>query len=157
MGAEPAAPGVMQRPPRPPDQHILGGGAWQRLLTLAVVVTVASLGAGLTAQALNLPWQSVLFLAVLAAQLGVVLGLRARLLTQENIFLPLSVLASALLAAVALYLPFLNSVLVTEPLSWAGVGIALTCAPEGFLAARFVRTAFRPADPTGRGGSSGLR
>ncbi|MFC9590533.1 hypothetical protein ACFTUC_12240 [Streptomyces sp. NPDC056944] len=29
MGAEPASPGAMHRSPRPLDQHILGGGAWQ--------------------------------------------------------------------------------------------------------------------------------
>ncbi|HEY9368196.1 cation-translocating P-type ATPase [Streptomyces sp.] len=157
MGAEPASPGAMHRPPRPPDQHILGGGAWQRLLILAAVVTAASLGAGLAAQALDLAWQSVLFLALLAAQLGVVLGLRTRLLTKENPFLPLSVLASALLAAAALYVPFLGSVLETEPLGWAGAGIALACAPAGFVAARVLRTAFHPASPTGTGASSGLR
>ncbi|MEK9523341.1 hypothetical protein EAO70_16660 [Streptomyces sp. adm13(2018)] len=38
-------------------------------------VPAASLGAGLAARALDLPWQRVLFLALLAAQLGVVLGL----------------------------------------------------------------------------------
>ncbi|WP_051820833.1 cation-translocating P-type ATPase [Streptomyces flavochromogenes] len=157
MGAEPASPGAMHRPPRPPDQHILGGGAWQRLLLLAAVVTAASLGAGLAAQGLDLAWQSVLFLALLAAQLGVALGLRTRLLTKENPFLPLSVLASALLAAAALYVPFLNSILETEPLGWAGAGIALACAPAGFVAARVVRTAFHPGGPTGTGGSSGLR
>ncbi|MFJ5708266.1 cation-translocating P-type ATPase [Streptomyces sp. NPDC093105] len=149
MGAEPAAPGVMRRPPRPPDQHILGGGAWQRLLLLAVVVTTATLGAGLAARALGLPWQSVLFLALLAAQLGVVMGLRARLLTRQNLFLPLAVLASGFLAAAALYVPFLSSVLETEPLGWAGIGIAAACAPAGFLAARLVRTAFRGPSPAG--------
>ncbi|MFF1511219.1 cation-translocating P-type ATPase [Streptomyces sp. NPDC058326] len=156
MGAEPAAPGTMRRPPRPPDQHILGGGAWQRLLLLAVVVTAATLGAGLAARALDMPWQSVLFLALLAAQLGVVLGLRARLLTRENPFLPLSVLVSALLAAAALYVPFLSSVLETEPLGWAGIGLAAGCAPAGFLAARLVRTAFRRTSPAGTVGTSGL-
>lgn len=157
MGTEPASPGAMCRPPRPPDQHILGGGSWQRLLLLAAVVTASSLSAGLAAQELDLAWQSVLFLALLAAQLGVALGLRTRLLTSENLFLPLSVLASALLAGAALYVPFLGSVLETEPLGWEGVGIALTCAPVSFLAARTVRTAFHPRDSTGTGGSSGLR
>lgn len=157
MGAEPASPGTMRRPPRPPDQHILGGGAWQRLLLLAAVVTTATLGAGLAARALDLPWQSVLFLALLAAQLGVVLGLRARLLTRENPFLPLSVLASALLAVAALYVPFLRTVLETEPLGWAGIALAAVCAPAGFLAARLVRTAFRRTSPAGTLGASGLR
>ncbi|MGY3334136.1 Ca2+-transporting ATPase [Streptomyces filamentosus] len=157
MGAEPAVPGTMRRPPRPPDQHILGGGAWQRLLVLAAVVTAASLGAGLAAQALGLDWQSVLFLALLAAQLGAVLGLRARLFTRKNPFLPVSVLASALLALAALYVPLLRTALATDPLGGAGLALAAACAPAGFLAARVVRTAFGPSSPAGTEERSGLR
>ncbi|GGR36639.1 cation-translocating P-type ATPase [Streptomyces roseolus] len=156
MGAEPASPGTMRRPPRPSDQHILGGGAWQRLLVLAAVVTAASLGAGLAARSLGLAWQSVLFLALLAAQLGVVLGLRSRPLTRKNPFLPLSVLTSALLALAALYVPFLRTALDTDPLGGAGLGLAAACAPAGFLAARAVRTAFRGTGSTGTTGPAGL-
>jgi Ca2+-transporting ATPase len=155
MGAEPAAPGTMRRPPRPPSQHILGGGAWQRLLLLGVLVTAASLGAALAARGLGLAWQSVLFTALLAAQLGVVLGLRARLLTRQNPFLPLAVLASALLGAAALYVPFLRSVLETEALGAAGLGLAALGAPVGFLAARLLRTAFRPSGPEAAGAPEG--
>ncbi|MFJ1566491.1 cation-translocating P-type ATPase [Streptomyces erythrochromogenes] len=143
MGAEPVDPEAMHRPPRPPGQHILGAGAWQRLVVLAAVVTAACLAAGTVARAWDLPWQSVLFLSLLAAQLGVVLGLRTRLLTRENLFLPLSVLASALLGAAALYLPPLQSVLETEPLGWQGLALASAALVSGFAAARLARHAFR--------------
>lgn len=156
MGAEPASPGTMRRPARPPDQHILGGGAWQRLLVLAAVVTAVSLGAGLAARAFGLAWQSVLFLALLAAQLGVAVGLRSQPLTRKNPFLPLSVLTSALLALAALYVPFLRTALDTDPLGGAGLGLAAACAPAGFLAARAVRTAFRGTGSTGTTGPAGL-
>ncbi|WP_330300680.1 cation-translocating P-type ATPase [Streptomyces sp. NBC_00503] len=142
MGAEPVAPGAMHRPPRPAGQQILGDGAWQRLLLLAAVVTTSSLGAGVVALHWGLPWQSVLFLALLAGQLGVVLGLRTRLLTRQNLFLPLSVLASILLAAAALYVPFLRAVLDTEPIGWTGKGLAAVAAITGFAAARYSRPAF---------------
>ncbi|WP_448699017.1 cation transporting ATPase C-terminal domain-containing protein, partial [Streptomyces avidinii] len=131
------------RPPRPPGQHILGAGAWQRLVVLAAVVTAACLTAGTVARAWDLPWQSVLFLSLLAAQLGVVLGLRTRLLTRENLFLPLSVLASALLGAAALYLAPLQSVLETAPLGWPGLALASAALVSGFAAARLARHAFR--------------
>ncbi|MFF4393041.1 cation-translocating P-type ATPase [Streptomyces sp. NPDC001552] len=143
MGAEPVAPEAMHRPPRPPGQHILGAGAWQRLVVLAAVVTGACLTAGTVARSWSLAWQSVLFLSLLAAQLGVVLGLRTRLLTRENLFLPLSVLASALLGAAALYLPPLQSVLETEPLGWPGIALASAALTSGFAAARLTRHAFR--------------
>ncbi|MFH8840611.1 hypothetical protein [Streptomyces sp. NPDC017868] len=41
-------------------------------------------------------------------------------------------------------------------LGWSGAGIALTCAPAGFLAACLVRTAFRPPCPAGTDRASGL-
>ncbi|WP_371645680.1 MULTISPECIES: cation-translocating P-type ATPase [unclassified Streptomyces] len=142
MGAEPVNPQAMHRPPRPPGQHILAAGVWQRLLVLAAAVTAFSLAAGLAARAMDLPWQSVLFLALLAAQLGVALGLRARLLTAQNLFLPASVAASALLAMAALYLPALQSLLATEPVGWSGAGLAVTAGLAALITARFLRGAF---------------
>ncbi|MFD6230318.1 cation-translocating P-type ATPase [Streptomyces sp. NPDC060232] len=143
MGAEPVSPGAMRRPPRPPGQHILAAGVWQRLLVLACAVTAVSLLAGAAARTLDLPWQSVLFLALLAAQLGVALGLRARLLTRANLFLPASVAGSALLAMAALYVPWLQSLLDTEPVGWTGVWLASAAALAAFAAARLLRGAFR--------------
>ncbi|MFF2659791.1 cation-translocating P-type ATPase [Kitasatospora sp. NPDC058032] len=139
MGAEPVSPGAMARPPRPPDQHILGSGVWQRVLWLGLVVAAASLGAALWARDGDRPWQSVLFLALLTAQLGVVLGLRERLLTRANLFLPLAVLASAGLAAAALYLPFLRDVLDTVPLTWSDLAAPALVGVVGFAAARLRR------------------
>ncbi|WP_443041440.1 cation-translocating P-type ATPase [Streptomyces sp. B21-083] len=136
MGAEPVSPGAMRRPPRPPGQHVLGDGLWQRMLFLAAVVTAGSLTAGLAARAMDLPWQSVLFLSLLAAQLGVVLGLRDRLLTRENLFLPAAVAVSAGLAAAALYVPFLRAVLSTVALDWTEIALAVAAGGLGYLAAR---------------------
>ncbi|MFI8363934.1 cation-translocating P-type ATPase [Streptomyces sp. NPDC085612] len=142
MGAEPVTPQAMRRPPRPPGQHILAAGVWQRLLVLAAVVTTFSLGAGIAARAMDQPWQSVLFLALLTAQLGVALGLRARLVTRQNLFLPASVAVSALLAVAALYVPVLRSLLDTEPVGWSGTGLATAAGLGAFIAARILRGAF---------------
>ncbi|MGW5342717.1 HAD-IC family P-type ATPase [Streptomyces sp. HUAS TT3] len=143
MGAEPVSPEAMRRPPRPPGQHILAAGVWQRLLVLASAVTAVSLAAGVAARAMYLPWQSVLFLALLGAQLGVALGLRARLLTRANLFLPASVAGSAVLAMAALHVPVLQSLLETEPVGWSGVWLASAAALAAFVAARLLRGAFR--------------
>ncbi|MFJ3175323.1 cation-translocating P-type ATPase [Streptomyces roseus] len=143
MGAEPVAPEAMRRPPRPPTQHILAAGVWQRLLLLAVTVTAATLLVGAAATAMDLPWQSVLFLALLAAQLGIALGLRTRLLTRSNLFLPASVAGSVVLALAALYVPFLQDLLDTEPVGWWGSLLALAAGLVAFLAARLLRGTFR--------------
>jgi Ca2+-transporting ATPase len=136
MGAEPVSPNAMRRPPRPPHQHVLGDGLWQRVLRLAAMVTAASLAAGLWMRHSGQPWQTTLFLALLVAQLGVVLGLRERLFTRENPFLPAAVLASVALGAAAVYLPFLQTVLKTSPPSWPGLTAVLAAGLAGFCAAR---------------------
>ncbi|WP_030270959.1 cation-translocating P-type ATPase [Streptomyces sp. NRRL B-24484] len=142
VGAEPVAARTMSRPPRPPHEHILGAGLWQGVLRLGVLVTALSLAAGVWSEDRGAAWQSVLFLTLLAAQLGVVLGLRERLFTRANPFLPLAVAASAVLGLAALYLPALQDVLGTEPVSWPGLGAAVAAGLVAFGAARF--------DPTTR-------
>ncbi|PBC75849.1 Ca2+-transporting ATPase [Streptomyces sp. TLI_235] len=149
-GAEPVSPHTMSRPPRPPHEHVLGAGLWQHVLMLGAVATAASLAAGIWAHETGRPWQSVLFVALLAAQLGVVLGLRDRLFTRENLFLPAAVLASAVLACAALYLPFLRTVLETEPLAWPDLVAAAMAAPVGFAAARLSTRSRRRAGRTTR-------
>ncbi|MFD8703415.1 cation-translocating P-type ATPase [Kitasatospora sp. NPDC059648] len=135
-GAEPLSASAMERPPRPPGQHILGAGVWQRVLLLGLVVAASALGAALRSHGSGRPWQSVLFIALLAAQLGVVLGLRERLVTRANPFLPVAVLASAALGAAALYVPFLRDVLDTVPLSWGDLAAPAVAGLVGFAAAR---------------------
>ncbi|HEX5568801.1 MAG TPA: HAD-IC family P-type ATPase [Streptomyces sp.] len=136
VGAEPVSAGAMHRPPRPPEQHVLGDGLWRRVLRLAALLTAASLAAGLWARHLGQPWQTTLFLALLAAQLGVVLGLRERLFTRQNPFLPAAVLAAAVLGAATLLLPLLRTVLVTEPLPWPALAAVLLTGLAGFCATR---------------------
>ncbi|WP_263106938.1 cation-translocating P-type ATPase [Kitasatospora sp. DSM 101779] len=137
VGAEPAAARTMSRPPRPPHEHVLGAGLWQGVLRLGILLTALALAAGTWSEDRGGPWQSVLFLTLLAAQLGVVLGLRERLFTRANPFLPVAVAASAVLGLAALYLPALQNVLGTAPVSWAGAGAAVAAGLVAFAAARF--------------------
>ncbi|MGY1454837.1 cation-translocating P-type ATPase [Streptomyces sp. SS8] len=137
MGAEPVSADAMHRPPRPPGRHVLGEGLWLRILRLAALVTAASLAAALWARETGRPWQTTLFLALLAAQLGVVLGLRERLLTRENPFLPAAVLAAVVLGAATVTVPFLEGLLRTEPLDASALAAVAAVGAAGFAAARF--------------------
>ena len=76
IGAEPVDPRVMDRPPRPPDQSILGAGLWQRVLLTSAVLTAATLVLAVLAHGAGRPWQTMLFVGLTSAQLGVALGLR---------------------------------------------------------------------------------
>ncbi|MEU0382543.1 HAD-IC family P-type ATPase [Streptomyces cyaneofuscatus] len=136
MGAEPASPDAMNRPPRRPQQHVLGDGLWQRVLRLSVFVTILCLGISLWSRHTGGPWQTVLFLALLAAQLGIALGLRERVLTRLNPSLPAAILAAAALGVAAVYIPFLSHLLGTSAPSWPDLGIATAAGLAAFTAAR---------------------
>ena len=146
LGAEPPEPGSMTRPPRPPDESVLGAGLWQRIARLAAVVTVLSLGLGVWAHAAGLAWQSMVFVSLAAAQLGVALGSRARPGSRTNPALPLAVLAALLLTVAGVYLPLLADLLGTVPLSVTELGLALAAAPLGWLAMRVERRLARATD-----------
>jgi Ca2+-transporting ATPase len=148
MGAEPASSGAMRRPPRPPQQHVLGAGLWNRVLVFGALITAVSLGAGAWAKGRGgLPWQSMLFLTLLAAQLGLCLGLREQWRTRENPFLPASVAASAALGVAALYVPALRNLLETEPLRGLELLPALLAAALGLAAGRVALRMRRADEP----------
>lgn len=64
------------------------------------------------------PWETVLFLPLLATQLGISLGLCERVLARLNPSLPAAVLAAAALGVAAVYIPFLSHLLGTSAPSW---------------------------------------
>lgn len=136
MGAEPASPDAMNRPPRRPRQHVLGDGLWQRVLRLAILVTTLCLGISLWIRHTGGPWQTVLFLSLLAAQLGIAMGLRDRVLTRLNPSLPAAVLTAAAMGVAAVYLPFLSHLLGTSAPSWQDLGTAAAVGLAAFTAAR---------------------
>ena len=139
IGAEPASPGAMRRPPRPPTESVLGDGLWQRVLALSALLSVVTLGLGVRTQEQGGPWQSVVFLALTCVQLGVAVGLRPHQLTLANPLLPLAVAGSLLLALAGIYLPVLQALLGTTALPLADVVLALGAGVAGWVAARLTR------------------
>jgi Ca2+-transporting ATPase len=77
LGAEPASPGGMARPPRSPQESVLGAGLTRSVLIGGSVIAACVLGAALGADRLGAPWQSVGFVVLGLAQLGVALAVRA--------------------------------------------------------------------------------
>ena len=151
MGAEPADPGVMRRPPRPPAESVLGDGLWPRIVVVAAAVTALALGTGLWAHAAGRPWQSMLFLALGMAQFGVALGVRARPDTWQNPFLLAAVAGAFVLQLAGIYTPQLRELLGTELLRPAETVAVTALALGGYIAARAVcrHASARTLDPTG--------
>jgi Ca2+-transporting ATPase len=143
LGGEPAVAGTMRRPPRPPAESVLGGGLWQRILRVGVVVAAASLGVGWWAHETGRPWQSMLFFTLGATQLAVALGSRATVWTRANPMLPVAVAGALLSQLAALYLPVLQDLLGTAALS--PVDLLVICASSGlgFAAVRLDRVLHR--------------
>jgi Ca2+-transporting ATPase len=139
MGAEPAEPESMHRPPRPPAESIIGAGLWPRVLVLGSVVTFITLAVGLWAHASDRPWQSMLFFTLGTLQFGIALGVRAQPGSWRNPFLLVAVAVAFLLQLGALYLPVLRSLLGTEALTAAEVGAICALSGLAYLVARIVR------------------
>ncbi|MEO3886708.1 cation-translocating P-type ATPase [Nonomuraea sp. B5E05] len=139
LGGEPSVPGSMTRPPRPPGESILGGGLWQRLIRIAVVLTAVTLGVAVWAHQSGRPWQSMAFFALGATQLGVALGSRTRPGSRANPLLLLSVAGALVLQLAGLYLPLLQELLGTEPLVLGDLLIVSALSVLGYAAARLDR------------------
>jgi len=148
MGAEPGDPTAMQLPPRPAKESVLGAGVWQRISWVALLLTALTVAIGVLGRSQGWAWQTLVFLALTAGQLGVALGLRARVFSGANPWLPLSVVASLLLALAGVYLPWLQELLSTESLALHEVLIALTVGVVMLLAVRLEGKVRRTTTPS---------
>ncbi|WIM92937.1 cation-transporting P-type ATPase [Actinoplanes oblitus] len=144
LGAEPAEAGVLRRPPRPPQESVLGAGLLRGVLLGGVAVTAVTLAAGVVARLGGRPWQSVMFLVLGLAQLGVALAVRARPAAGDrpNRWLPLAVALSGGLQLAAVLTGPLRTLLTTEPLT--GVEL-LACAGIAALPGLVMRVVQRRA------------
>jgi Ca2+-transporting ATPase len=151
LGSEPADREAMRRPPRPPAQSVLGAGLWQRIVRVGVVIAAVTLGVGVWGHASGRPWQSMAFFALGATQLAVAAGSRVRPGTLANPALPVAIVAALGLQFAGLYLPFLNDLLKTEPLSITDLVIVCALSTLGYAAVRLDRIVHRDKPPGGAG------
>ncbi|GAA2607567.1 cation-translocating P-type ATPase [Paractinoplanes durhamensis] len=119
LGAEPAEKGVLRRPPRSPQESVLGDGLLGSVLAGGVAVATVVLAAGVIADQAGRPWQSVMFVVLGLAQLGVALAVRARTTSggERNPWLPAAVALSGLLQVAGVVTEPLRTLLGTEPLT----------------------------------------
>ncbi len=139
MGAEPASPDAMHRPPRPPTQSVMGDGLWQRVIVVSLLLTAATLALGTWARDDGRAWQTMIFVALTCLQLGVAVGLRPVQLTRANPLLPIAITGSFLLAIAGAYVPVLQGLLGTSALPTADLALAAGTGVLGWLAARATR------------------
>ena len=147
LGGEPADPGLMHRPPRPPAESVLGAGLWQRVLRVGLVVAAVTLGVAVWGHATGRPWQSMAFFALGTTQLAVALGSRARPGTLANPMLLAAVAAALALQFAGLYLPLLRDLLHTSRSPALDLLVVFLLSTLGYAAVRLDRVMFRRRRP----------
>jgi Ca2+-transporting ATPase len=154
LGAEQAEPASMDRPPRDPAEGVLGGGLWPRVLGLAGLVAAVTLALGVIAQDGDRPWQTMVFVALAAQQLLIVLTLRSQTApawrVTGNPLLYASVALNLALLLIAVYWPPLAGLLSTHALSSGELAAALGASLIAPLACEVVKARHRQ---TGRWGA----
>jgi Ca2+-transporting ATPase len=148
LGSEPADPGIMRRPPRPPTETVLGAGLWQRIARVGVVIAAVTIGVGVWAHATGRPWQTMTFFALGATQLAAAVGSRARPRSWANPMLLVAVGAALLLQLAAVYVPPLRDLLGTQPLAVGDLLIVGAASTLGYAAIRLDRIVHPQRTPT---------
>ncbi|MFZ3127092.1 MAG: HAD-IC family P-type ATPase, partial [Rhodoferax sp.] len=135
LAAEPAERGVMQRPPRPPAESLFAHGMWQHILGIGLLL--AGLCLGVQAWAISTGhthWQTMVFTVLTLGQMAHVMGIRSeqdplwRLGMASNRPLLGAVLLTFALQMATIYVPVLNPIFKTQPLSLAELAVCLGAA-----------------------------
>ncbi len=121
---EKAEQGIMQRPPRHPQESIVAQGMWQYILWIGLLIGALSLSTQAWALQNNIEnWQTMIFTVLTFSQLVNVLAIRSE--TQSlftiswltNRALIGAVLLTVLLQLGVIYIPLFNNLFHTAPLS----------------------------------------
>jgi Ca2+-transporting ATPase len=150
LAVEPAERGVMQRPPRPPQESIFAHGMWQHIVWVGFLIG----GLCLFTQAWALRsdgahWQTMVFTVLTLAQMFHVLAIRSEresLLAQglfSNVPLLGAVLLTFALQLGIIYVPALNTVFRTEPLSLLELAYCIAVSSLVFVGAEIEKLLVR--------------
>jgi len=133
LSVEKAERGVMQRPPRPPDESVFAHGMWQHMVWVGLLIGGVSLGAQAWAWGRGSEnWQTVVFTVLTLSQLVHALVIRSE---RDSLFeigfagnpaLLVAVVLTLGLQMAAIYVPFLQGMLHTSALTLEELGVCLT-------------------------------
>jgi len=141
LSMEPPEGDVMQRPPRNPRESIFAHGLWIHAIWVGLLMAgIVLLLQAWTITTGSIHWQTMVFTVLCLTQLGNVLAIRSE---RESLFTiglfsnkPLlgAVVVSFLLQMAVVYMPWLNPVFRTEPLSPGELALALVSSSLVFFA-----------------------
>ena len=141
LAAEPAERDVMQRAPRPPQEGVFAHGLGVHVLWVGVLMAALALGTEVWFfEPGSVHWQTMVFTVLACSQLGHVLAIRserASLFTQgllSNVPLTGAITLTVASQFAVLYVPALNEIFATEPLSLVELAAALGVSSLVFVA-----------------------
>ena len=135
LAAEPAERGVMQRAPRAHSESMFANGMWQHILGIGLLIAGLCLAVQAWALATgHAHWQTMVFTVLTLAQMAHVMTIRSereslwQLGLSSNRPLLGAVLLTFVLQMATIYVPALNPIFKTQPLSLAELVICLGAA-----------------------------
>jgi Ca2+-transporting ATPase len=141
LGVEPPEPDTMRRPPVSPHENIFGRGMGRHILWVGVVMALLPLGPGYWAWRGGDPqWQTIVFTILTFAQMSHALAIRSgkhslfKVGVLSNKPLLGAVLLTCAMHAAVLYIPYLQMIFKTTPLSPKTFGICAALSTIVFWA-----------------------
>ncbi len=158
LAMEPPEADVMRRPPRPPHEGILARGLGLQVLWVGLLIGILSLGTqAIALGAERERWQTVVFAVLCLCQLWNVLAVRSEsqsllaigMLSNKPLVAALA--ATLLMLLAVLYVPALNRLFQTRPLSASELCFAILVSSTVFLAVEVEKWIRRRQLPAGAG------
>ena len=150
LAAEPAENGIMKRPPRPANESIFAGGLGTHILWVGLLIGIVTIAT--QAFAIHVGdghWQTMVFTVLSFSQMGHVLAIRSesQSLFRQGLLSNLPLLSAVgltfVLQLATIYIPFLNPIFKTAPLTFYELLAVLGASSVVFIAVELEKLFFR--------------
>ncbi|MFP3895842.1 MAG: cation-translocating P-type ATPase [Anaerolineales bacterium] len=150
LGVEPSAPDIMERPPHSPNESVLARGLGTYILWVGPLMGIVALLPQFLAASPEVDlaggtWRTMVFTTLALAQMGNALAIRSDrlLLIQLGLFTNPALLGAVALTLVlqlaVIYVPFMQTIFDTSPLTLEQLGISLAFSSIVFVAVEMVK------------------
>jgi Ca2+-transporting ATPase len=135
LAVEPEEKNIMRRAPRPARESVFARGMWQHIVWVGLLIGAICIGVQAWAMSHgSAAWQTMVFTALAFCQMYHVLAVRSERESTlaigpfGNLFLIGAVLLTVVLQLALVYVPALNPIFNTQPLTWEELAVS-TLAP----------------------------
>lgn len=141
LTTEPAEKDIMKRPPRRPNESLFSHGMWQHMIWVGLLMAAITLLCQAWAyHSGESHWQTMAFTVLTLSQLAHVMAIRSDKISTfslgffSNRYLAMAVCASILLQMSIIYMPTLNAIFKTQPLTLSELTICFALSSVIFIA-----------------------